>query len=404
MTRAKNAGGLVVLATVLILGVALLPSNTSPAALAGLVILAVAAILLEVRLPWGGSVSIGHTVLIAFAGGLLSVHDVVIVGALALVLALPFEIRRSGRWPSLMMTAALALSSAAGLIGRGAGHSLVNALSVGHRTAVVAPVLLAGMAYLVVFLLIEAALSSGRNRPSGWKSALSIYVSLLCAAVLLALASEQNTALGVVAVVPILVLRFSFRQYFEARRTYLQTTQALSMIPEVAGLTPLGHGERTAMYAAALAEWLAFSPEVVDAAATVARLHHIGQIAHRDFPDRPFGPEPDERRQVGEAGERLLSDTGFLNDIAPHVAAVQGGAPAELSDLEAIVRVASTLDDLVGRDADDLADAVIGLLARHEHGRERTMALKLAELCDARPDLVARVCMIGAQPALATLG
>jgi hypothetical protein len=168
------------------------------------------------------------------------------------------------------------------------------------------------------------------------------------------------------------------------------------MIPEVAGLTVLGHGERTAVYASALAESLGFPPDQVDVVATVARLHHIGQIAHPDLPPRPYGPDPAEKQSIGRSGAEILAGTGFLKDIAPLVAAVQGGDPGELNELEAVVRVASTLDDLVGLEASGVSDAIVGLLARHEQAIERTMALKLAELCDARPALAERACAAGA--------
>lgn len=390
----RQAMAVAAMAVVFVVGVLVAPSARSPWVLAGLVAVAVAAMLFEVKLPWGGTVSMGHAVLIAYAGR-LSLPDFVVIAGLALVVAIPAIMGRYGAWRGGTAMISAGVASAAALVGRALGNRLVAMVPVDHRWGVVAPVLLAGVAYLAVLMLAQLALPSLDGGAKGWRSSLSIYLSLLCAAVLFALASEKSPALGAVALVPLLVLRFSFRQYFEARRTYLQTTQALSMIPEVAGLTPLGHGERTAVYASALAGWLALPPEDVDLAATIARLHHIGQIAHPDLPDRPFGPEPQERQRIGEAGAGILSETGFLGDVAPHVAAVLGTDPTELSEIDAVVRVASTLDDLIGADARALPDAVVGLLARHERGRERTMALKLAELCDARPDVVRRACSVG---------
>jgi hypothetical protein len=295
----------------------------------------------------------------------------------------------------------LVAAAGAGLLGRVAGNALVSTWPADHRTVVAAPVVLAGVAYIAVTLALQFLLPWVGGRPRGWRSAVNVYASLLCAAALLALASERSTALGAVTLVPLLILRFSFRRYSDARQTYLQTTQALAMIPEVAGLTPLGHGERTAVYAGALAEWLDFSPPQVDAVATLARLHHIGQIAYPDFPDRPYGPNDEERRLIGEAGSDILAGTGFLKDIAPLVAGVHSGAPADLTPVHALVRVASTLDDLVGADPAGLAEAVVGLLARHETGIERTVALKLAQLCDAHPDVAERAVAAGSPAAAA---
>ena len=346
----------------------------------------------------------GHAIVIAYAG-LMSVQDfVVVVGLALLMVALP-ELRRHGRLGGGLVL--LVLSSAAGLalLGRLAGIALVSLGRTDQQTAVVARVLLAGFAYLGAVSLLQLTLPTVGRRRRGWRSAFSIYLSLLCAGALLALASQKSTALGAVAVLPLVVMRFSFRRYFDARRTYLQTTQALSMIPEVAGLIPLGHGERTAVYATALAEWLDLSPERVEMVATVARVHHIGQIAHPDLPIRPYGPEIEERELIAQASADILGET-FLKDMAGVVAAVQSADSETLGEVEAIVRVASTLDDLVGDGPASLSEAVLSVLARHEHGIERTMAIQLAELCDSRPSLAeqARQARLGVASPDSTLG
>lgn len=372
-------------AAIVLIGCFALPSTQAPVPLAGLVLLAAAGLLLEVELPQGGTISMGHAIVIAYAGR-MSVEDFGVVVGLALLCVVLPELRRYGRLRGGLVVLVLASAAGFALIGRLAGNALLSVTPTDHRISVVAPVLFAGLAYLGVLSLMQMALPSVGGRPTGWRSAFSIYVSLLCAAALLALASQKATALGAVAVLPLLVLRFSFRRYFDARRTYLQTTQALSMIPEVAGLTPLGHGERTAVYAAALADWLDFSPERVDTVATVARLHHIGQIAHPDLPVRTYGPEPSERQLIGQASADILGET-FLKEMADVVAAVQAADSGSLGEVEAIVRVASTLDDLVGEGAANLSEAVLSVLARHEVGIERTMAIQLAELCDSRPGL-----------------
>jgi hypothetical protein len=391
------------MAAVFVTGFLLAPSTLAPFQIAGLVVLVGWALLLEVELPWGGSVSLGHAVVIAFAA-LLAVPDfLVVVGLGLLLVALP-ELRRYGIRRGLPLMLVLTCGAGAALAGRVAGNALVATWAPGHRISALMPVMLAGVAYLVVVLALQMLMPLVGGRPKGWKTAVNVYASLLCAASLLALASAKSWGLGAVALVPLLVLRFSFHRYFEARRTYLQATQALSMIPEVAGLTPLGHGERTATYASALSGWMQFSPEEIDQAATVARLHHIGQIAHPDLLQHPYGPYPEERRMISEASADILSETGFLNDVARIVAAVHGNEPWQVTPVEAVVRVSSTLDDLVGEDPSRLADAVVGLLARHDTGLERTVALRLAQLCDAQPEIAERAIAAGASLAMAGAG
>ena len=235
-------------------------------------------------------------------------------------------------------------------------------------------VLVVGAAFLGVDALVERR---------AWRRVTPVYLTLLCAAALLAIASRNSAALAAVAVVPLLVTKYSFGRFADIRSTYAQTTKALSLLPEVAGLTPLGHGERTAVYAAALATSLGFDLAGVDRIATAARLHHIGHISLHE-PEERTGPiDADELQRV--SGE-LLRETGFLDDVAAIVERCQDlGPPAD--DMEAaIVRVCSALDDLVEAGMVDPFSAVV---IDHPSGIERTAAIALLALHDRRPDLVA---------------
>src|SRR5205085_900639 len=80
---------------------------------------------------------------------------------------------------------------------------------------------------------------------------------------------------ALVAVVPLVLTRFAFDRYAAAQAAYQQTIKALSIVPEIAGVTPLGHGERSALYAVAVSRKFGLSDDSVDRAATAARLHHI---------------------------------------------------------------------------------------------------------------------------------
>jgi hypothetical protein len=183
--------------------------------------------------------------------------------------------------------------------------------------------------------------------------------------------------------VPLLVTRYSFGRFTRARQTYAQTTQALSLLPEVAGLTPLGHGERTAVYAAALADELGFDAGEVDRLATAARLHHIGHISLHE-PEERQGPI--DAAELGRVSAELLRETGFLSNVAELVEQVQVDGPAASLDA-AVIRVASTLDDLIGED-DDAGDPFTALLLHHRTGLDRTAAIALLRLHDERPGIV----------------
>src|SRR5205807_8744158 len=110
-----------------------------------------------------------------------------------------------------------------------------------------------------------------------------VYLSLLCAAALLAVAYRRDGVwMALVAVIPLVLTRFAFERYAAAQAAYQQTIKALSIVPEVAGVTPLGHGERSAVYAVALARQLGLNNEAVERVATAARLHHIGYVTLDD--------------------------------------------------------------------------------------------------------------------------
>jgi hypothetical protein len=241
-------------------------------------------------------------------------------------------------------------------------------------------VLAAGTAFLLVDLVV------GRRQ---LRQAAPLYVTLLCAAALLAIAYRQSPVLSLVAAVPLLVTKYSFGRFSAARSTYAQTTQALSLLPEVAGLTPLGHGERTAVYSTALAELLGFDAAAVDRIATAARLHHIGYISLHE-PEERTGPV--DTAELGRLSRELLRETGFLADVAELVEEAQAGGGAT-GGLEAgIIRVCSTLDDLADPggigDQPPTGDPFAAVLVRHGVGADRTAAIALLQLHERHPGII----------------
>lgn len=325
-----------------------------------------AGLLLDVDLPWGGRVPLGYAVLVAVAV-LLAPLETVGVAALGLAVAAPLRPRRS----ELLVVAAAAVAASAAAF---AFEAVAGSAAGSADVRVLLEVAVVGGAFLAVDLLAR------RRRLD---HVAPLYVTLLCAAALLAVAYEQRAALALVAAVPLLVTRYSFGRFTRARQTYAQTTRALSLLPEVAGLTPLGHGERTAVYAAALADALGLDGPAADRIATAARLHHIGHISLHE-PEERDGPV--DTSELGRVSAELLRETGFLADVAELVEQVQVDEAA-LSLEAAIIRVSSSLDDLVGED-DPAGDPFAHLLLRHREGLDRTAAIALLRLHDERPAIV----------------
>jgi len=241
-------------------------------------------------------------------------------------------------------------------------------------SAILAEVGLVGGAYLGVDLLL---------RERTLRLVGGLYVTLLSAAALLAIAYTKSPALAPVAAVPLLVTKYSFGRLASARRTYAQTTQALSLLPEVAGLSPLGHGERTAVYASALAERLGLDLADIERVSTAARLHHIGHISLDEVAERSGPLDLVALRLI--SGE-LLRGTGFLHNVADLVERTIGGNDEEPALDAAIIRVCSTLDDLA--ESGSVRDPFTALLRTHRTGSERTAAIALLALHDRRPGIL----------------
>jgi hypothetical protein len=332
-----------------------------------------AALLLDVDLPMGGRVPLGSSPLIAVVTLVDGPHAAL---ALAVVLAvlLPFRATpAAGRRTLVLATAA----GGAAAIATTYLVDLLRPADDATSMVVLLRVAVAGAAFLAADAWFERRTL---------RQVAPLYLTLLSAAALLAMAYRQNPALALVAAVPLLVTKYSFGRFTDIRRTYAQTTQALSLLPEVAGLTPLGHGERTAVYAAALAAELGFDDATIDHIATAARLHHLGHISLHEPEERTGPVDADELRRV--SGD-LLRETGFLHDLATLVERAQPGGDAAGTPLDAaVIRVCSTLDDLAENVVGATGDPFAAVLAAHPSGAERTAAIALLRLHDARPELV----------------
>jgi hypothetical protein len=355
-------------AVVFLMAIALaIAGETRLAVLTLLSLIVTSGLLLEVDLPWGGKVPLGHALLIALAV-VAQPAEAAAVGLVGIALAVPFGKRVRDLLPVL-----LAAAAADGVIGLA---RMVVPDTMAADVEAVLEVACAGAAYLAVDLVVAR-----RDARRVWP----LYVTLLCAAALLAVAYQRSPALSIIAAVPLLVTRYSFERFTSAREAYAQTTQALSLLPEVAGLTPLGHGERTAVYATALGEELGLEPARVSRLATAARLHHIGYISLHEPEAREA---PLDLAELGKLSGDLLRETGFLADVGELVEQAQSGR--EVEGIEAaVIRVCSTLDDIAGALGDvAAADPFAEALRRHDSGLERTAAIALLRLHDRRPSIV----------------
>jgi hypothetical protein len=330
--------------------------------------------------PWGGEVPTGLTVAIALptlfgpgrAGGI----------AAAGLLADLFLARR--QIDALQAGRRLARYGSAALVAVLAGVVLG-----GHDPLLVAGVAAAGV------VATEAAWCAlgGAGSPVRLRSALPIYLTLACAGVLFAVAAQEvGVAMAAVAALPLLVTRTAFRRYAEATTTLQQTVQALGLVPELAGLVPLGHSERAAMYARAVAAELDFDGPSTERIVIATRLHHLGAVQDGQ------GIAPTTPADVAATGARILRDAGFPADVADLLEHARADGQARAPHLAAaVVRVATAFDHAVGDDPDAVDRGLTLLSTLHLDPFGRQAAAALLAAVATRPDLVLDALSAGAR-------
>ena len=349
--------------------------------LGALALLVAGSSLLVVDLPHGGHVPLGFAVIVALTGLLTWPELAIAVGAGLLIAHAVTRARSSLR--HLTPSPWVAVAATAGAVGAAACRALPIEDSFEPATSIVLEVVAGG----VVFFAVDAFVRSLLHRQAVGEEAdlrhiAPVHLSLLCAAALLAVTAERSIALAFLASIPLLATRYSFLRYTDARRTYSQTVEALGLLPEVAGLTALGHGHRTAIYAEAAAYELELDASAVKRVVTAARLHHIGHVSVDELPD-PTSVE--ESVAVARVSGEILRETGFLTDVAPLVESAQldgwpgGGVEA------ALVRLASDLDEAMEAGEADPSGAIV---RRHPSGLEHEVAVALDAVLRHQPELV----------------
>ena len=338
-----------------------------------LALVVAAGMLLPIRVPWGGSVPMGGAAVIAIAA-LVDQSDAVAALAVALVAG------------GIVLACRTPRALAAESIVRFAG-SIVGALvTTAELHAVVpAPPTLAAAAVASVGLvagdLVVVRLARRYGTRIELQSAMSVHLTIVCAGILIAVAvDEVGVAMAAVAAFPLLITRFSFDRHAGATDTLDQTVQALGLVPELAGLVPLGHSERAATYAVALSHALGLDRPAVTRVVTATRLHHLGSVPVEDGEDEGAATvDLDVPHEIAAQGAHILRQAGFPADVAD----LLESAEADTLDMTsptleaAIVRIASTFDEIVGGDADeaDRGLALVSAAARDPHSRRTAAAL-----------------------------
>ena len=146
---------------------------------------------------------------------------------------------------------------------------------------------------------------------SGWQTAASI----LATGVLFGIAwrfTEWWWAV-LVAVLPFGFAHIAFHRAHETRTTYRQTMRALSRIPEVAGLSPDGHGDRTARLSLEVATELYLTPREVANLEFAAQMHDIGRITLNQPSVLRMGFTDND---IARWGSEMVAEVPYLKDVS----------------------------------------------------------------------------------------
>lgn len=338
-------------------------------------------LLVTIPVPWGGDVPLGLTLAMALPA-LLPVGRLAIVDLSALILV---AVVRSKALDRRSLARLILRLSAAVMSGAGAA---IGFRAVSDTPGVLETAALSALAVLVSEMAWH--LVRGDGTPTRFRSGLPVYLTLGCAAVLFADAvGSVGVAMASAAALPLVVARVAFRRYAEATTTLRQTVQALGLVPELAGLAPIGHSERAAFYAGEIADELGLDLRTIERILTATRLHHLGALRDDDADTSPA--------DIALHGASILRSSGFPGDVADLVEqACADGFGAESGDLEAaIVRVATAFDHAVGENADgiDRSLALLSAVSLDSNGRRAAAAL-LARVA-SNPGLACEAIAVG---------
>jgi hypothetical protein len=158
---------------------------------------------------------------------------------------------------------------------------------------------------------------------------------------------------------PLLAAWYAFERLDKITRISSQTVEALSLVPEFAGIASVGHGERVATVAVHMGEWLGLGAHELTALDTAARLHHLGEVTL----------------------------DGDLDELRAPRSIIDG----EAGTASAVLRVADAYDELVaGREVRGPA-AIDALRSAPEDAYDPVVVDALVAVVEERADVARRV-------------
>lgn len=328
--------------------------------------------LLTVQLDEGDAIPLSHGLMLPLAVVTDAAGVALVVGSIVLIAATVQTPRSVSRAATSVVTRVISALAA-----WGAYRSVVGVTGT-HRPATVLAALVAAGA---VLLVVEVAVrrlhdESSFGRAGGYTAVLAIGASGLLMALGLH-GVDGRGAMGLWAIpvfaVPALSARWAFGRLHAIRRTYDQTVQVLSVVPEMGGRVRPGHSRRVADLALEMAALLEVPRRDAVDLERAALLHALGSVTLDDAQVRVM-PTPEE---VATATFGVLRDETRMSGPAGLVAGMAGEPVAADDQLAAdILRLAAAYEALAGGDPSRARPAFSALAAsapdpRGRHGSGR---------------------------------
>jgi hypothetical protein len=179
----------------------------------------------------------------------------------------------------------------------------------------------------------------------------AITVLILAGTVVGAAYESLGWAAILVAAVPYSFTHTALQRYKGTKVTYGQTIQAISQIPEVAGLAPLGHAVRTGYLARDIGREMGLHPDEVENLEYAGYMHDIGRITLNEPAILRAGFTD---LDIARWGSQIIAEASHLEEVArivgdqclPYRTPGEERSP-KVSTTSKIIKVVSAYDQAV---------------------------------------------------------
>lgn len=221
------------------------------------------------------------------------------------------------------------------------------------------------------------------EKDGGYAAALAVGASGLLTAVGLR-GIDGVGAMGLWAVpvfaVPALSARWAFGRLHAIRRTYDQTVDVLSAVPEMGGRVRPGHSKRVASLSLDIARLVELPRAAMVDLERAALLHALGSVTLDD----EEGEAPATPAQIATATYEVLQDETPLSGPASLVAGIAGRPLVDGDQLAGeILRAATAYEALAGGDPTRWR-AAVGVVTSGRECRDRRVLAALARVVSRR--------------------